>query len=517
MDFTSFLDKNIFDGNKGNTNPILSLALYEAANKNLLDEEVSKRIKREFDNERMIEDLREVNELIQKRQTDEGIKSKITMERLYDGDDSITNWCDAVIHYILSLDNVISLFYNGSVMIPNDKTEFEVKNGVYFRLKDLKFKENKLDVITFELVSYTESITVIRDFIKDCQKNYNVQLQREMGESLYYFDQLVVMGNRASYANQTPQSNLLFEKNKFITNRNLKNVFFENKEVLATRVELFKNNKKWYDDRGIPYTLGLMLYGEPGCGKTSTIKALAKVLDRHIVNIQLSHIKTGTQLKKLFYDDKLQVIERENDVNVKNLTIEIPIEKRLYVIEDIDAMTDLIKRRDKDKSANKPVQVQPQMNVDEAYGGSLINNDGSSMNHIISGMNEGPGGYNREDDFGNEKKNQDPITLSSLLNILDGTLEIPGRVLVITTNHPEQIDPALIRPGRIDMQIHYKKANREIIQEMFESFYEKKISKKELEKVEEYKWTPAEVNAVMFRNFFNNENALKELQGLRST
>jgi len=510
MNLGDFLDKNLFD-DSGRKNPILTLALYDAADKDLLDEELSKRIKREFgEGSKMVEELKEVNEFIQKRQTDDGVKSKITMERVYDGNDTGSNWCDAVIHNILSLDNVISLFYNGSVMIPNDKTEFEVKKGVYFRLKDLRFKENKLDVITFELVSYTENITTIRDYIKDCQRNYNVQLQQDMGESLYYFDHIVVMGGRSSYANKTPQSNLLFEKNKFITNRNLKNVFFENKDTLTTRVELFKNNKKWYDDRGIPYTLGLMLYGDPGCGKTSTIKALAKVLDRHIVNIQLSHIQTNTQLKKLFYDDKLQVLERENDINVKNLTIEIPIDKRLYVIEDIDAMTDLIKKRDVDLMKNVPLMGGGGSGgnndaLDEAYGSM----DGTNVNQLIGGgMGESSAAYGREED----NKNQDPITLSSLLNILDGTLEIPGRVLVITTNHPDQIDPALIRPGRIDMQIHYRKANREIVAEMFKSFYDVDVSIEDLKDIKEYKWTPAEVNAIMFRNFFNKESAIEELK-----
>lgn len=42
-----------------------------------------------------------------------------------------------------------------------------------------------------------------------------------------------------------------------------------------------------------------------------------------------------------------------------------------------------------------------------------------------------------------------PIAVG-LLNVLDGVVDTPNRILVMTTNHPEKLDPALIRPGRID-------------------------------------------------------------------
>lgn len=45
---------------------------------------------------------------------------------------------------------------------------------------------------------------------------------------------------------------------------------------------------------------------------------------------------------------------------------------------------------------------------------------------------------------------KDCLNLSGLLNVLDGVVETPGRMLIMTTNHPEMLDPALIRPGRID-------------------------------------------------------------------
>lgn len=39
------------------------------------------------------------------------------------------------------------------------------------------------------------------------------------------------------------------------------------------------------------------------------------------------------------------------------------------------------------------------------------------------------------------------------MNVLDGVVDTPGRIVVVTTNVVDSLDPALIRPGRIDKKI----------------------------------------------------------------
>ena len=56
-------------------------------------------------------------------------------------------------------------------------------------------------------------------------------------------------------------------KKDFVTARTFKNIYFEEKKDVEARVNHFINNKKWYDERGIPYTLGFMFQGPPGTGK----------------------------------------------------------------------------------------------------------------------------------------------------------------------------------------------------------------------------------------------------------
>jgi hypothetical protein len=113
-----------------------------------------------------------------------------------------------------------------------------------------------------------------------------------------------------------------------------------------------------------------------------------------------------------------------------------------------------------------------------------------------------------------EEEIKEPIDLSFLLNLLDGTLESSGRILAISSNFPERIDKALIRPGRIDMIIHFKKCNREILNEMVSSFYDGHMEGLDSPDLD-YKWSPAEVNQILFRNFDKPNEAIQELVSLQ--
>jgi chaperone BCS1 len=66
---------------------------------------------------------------------------------------------------------------------------------------------------------------------------------------------------------------------------------------------------------------------------------------------------------------------------------------------------------------------------------------------------------------------QTGVTLSGLLNALDGVSSRDGRVLFMTTNHPERLDPALIRPGRVDRKIELGHATPDQARRLFLWFY----------------------------------------------
>lgn len=71
----------------------------------------------------------------------------------------------------------------------------------------------------------------------------------------------------------------------------------------------------------------------------------------------------------------------------------------------------------------------------------------------------------------NERGEGRGITLAALLNALDGVTAPEGRILVMTTNHPEHLDPALIRPGRVDRRVAFGPATPEQATRLFGRFY----------------------------------------------
>ena len=63
------------------------------------------------------------------------------------------------------------------------------------------------------------------------------------------------------------------------------------------------------------------------------------------------------------------------------------------------------------------------------------------------------------------------VSFSGLLHAIDGAASREGRILIMTTNHRERLDPALIRPGRVDLQISFKYASRDVIETLFMNLY----------------------------------------------
>lgn len=102
----------------------------------------------------------------------------------------------------------------------------------------------------------------------------------------------------------------------------------------------------------------------------------------------------------------------------------------------------------------------------------------------------------------NETKSFGNVTFSGLLNAIDGVASVDGRIMFITTNSPQKLEGALIRPGRIDTKVKFDYSSKYQIVKLFEKFYENS-SKENLQKISEsipeYKYTAAQLQSLFMR------------------
>lgn len=406
---------------------------------------------------------------------------------------------DAVIHHVCNLPEVTSLRYNGIEMIPNFKDMLMIENDVWFEILHSssgggivigQSSGGKVEPILYRLSTYDHDITWLHKFVEQAMDTFEQEKRNKLGSETYYFDHMAVSASTVQHP--IGSRSCLFTKSKFTSNRTLSNVYLAQIDDLRNRVEFFMRRRDWYDSKGIPHTLGIVMYGEPGCGKTSTIKAIANETKRHIFNIQLSEIKSKEMLKDLFYNDQVFVLHEG-----KRETLNIPLKQRLYVIEDIDAMDSVVLRRSSaqtEEDRNRQIKVQAEVeHLKQTQGEAMA----KAMLH------------------GKQSDDSDKLDLATLLNVLDGVRETPGRVIILSTNYPERLDEALVRPGRFDILLEFEKHSCTVLQQHIEKHYDCKLKETQIAQIHQShlhkKWTPAEVSQILFRNIGSVEKAIEDL------
>jgi ATP-dependent 26S proteasome regulatory subunit len=357
--------------------------------------------------------------------------------------------------------------------------KFSVVNDID-RIEKTKVKATN---VTAKVYSYHKSSSELVKFIETCQENYEDYLTKKLNQNMYYFVYDKIHEDEGmTYG---------FRKIKFESSKTFDNLFFQEKKALQKRLEFFENNKDVYDKLGIPHTFGILMHGEPGTGKTSTIKAIANCTKRHIIAIPLYKIKDISVLIKLF-------------LNVDIDGVNVPFNKRIYVIEEIDCngLKDIVQQRhnnvNKNANTNSNVLQKLMSSQEETF-------DDISPEQMKSILTLTTPSTSKND---NSKKS---LTLGGILELLDGLIETPGRILIITTNHPEELDQALTRPGRIDMNIHFNRASCQDIASMYEMWYNEPIQHEEYNNIVEGVFSHAELCQLFFNNLSNPQHALVAL------
>jgi len=97
------------------------------------------------------------------------------------------------------------------------------------------------------------------------------------------------------------------------------------------------------------------------------------------------------------------------------------------------------------------------------------------------------------------------VSVSGLLNSIDGLGAQEGRIMFFTTNHPEKLNTALIRPGRVDRKFHIGYAEKDQIEKLFANFYKDESGKEDVKLLAEQfanKVTQDNISPAQLQGFF---------------
>ena len=346
------------------------------------------------------------------------------------------------------------------------------------------------------VISKSEKMNDIMCFIQKCVEEYKNNYSEEM-KNLYIFEYEKNDRNENSPNYPYVFREHIFDDKKFLD----KNIFFEKKEELIEYIKPFINtdhssfseemikhcdeSKQLYDIIGNVFKCGILLYGKPGCGKTSCIRGILNYTKRNAITVSMNRIKSMAELEYIF---RVRNINKKS-YNAKNLCV---------VIEDIDAgESDFLKSREgKNKNKNK----KPETSADKIF---IINNINKDDDCDSDSDDESSDKCKLPASLGGKKSD---LNLASILNLLDGLIGLDNLLYIVTTNHIGHLDEAFIRVGRFDFKYEFNYASLQVISDIinlkFNSFMNH-LSEEYLQKLKsipEYKMPSVDITDIVFKS-----------------
>ncbi len=286
-------------------------------------------------------------------------------------------------------------------------------------------------------------INELNAFIEKCIFEYEKLIEAENQNKIYHFIYKGAKRNnyaRSLLSDYSDPNNMNYET--------FDNIFSDSKEMIIKDINRLKDNE-YYMRTGNKRKKGYLFYGAPGCGKTSTVVAMALADRRHIIEISMSRLKTNEDLEEIFNLSEINGVKfNKNQI--------------ILLFDEIDNGGEALGKRDKEFDDDNSI---------ESFD-SDFPLDFPTSKKKINPNDESP------EKKPKEKETGDKINLGCVLSRLDGVGSYNGLIIVATTNCKDNLSPALYRNGRLN-PVLFDYISREQLAQMIEKFYAIKLTDNE--------------------------------------
>lgn len=332
---------------------------------------------------------------------------------------------------------------------------------------------------------------ILENFIDECVEQYRLSMLEDKSQKIF---ELV-----KTQRDESDKVNMIYSETDFKSNKYLdKNMFYPEVKELTEYIDRFPKNdliinettkyaminssnptlksnnlvqsyEDEYERLGVTYKCTILLHGKPGTGKSGTIKGILNRTGRHGILVRWTKLKSCAEFISLF-----------SNIVIKDL--KYSLREVCFIFEDFDAnSSQILKTRKLESTTDSDSETNKIESVIEDLDGFDLTEDFNTANRSQGSANSTAIGLIKK--YRHKLKrlaamtpmisdakiglfNDDELSLECILNTMDGVKELKDAMIIFTTNHLADIDPAFIRPGRIDKIVHLKYTTVAIIKQM---------------------------------------------------